>query len=91
MPAAESHDAAVEMRELNTLEKLDWREYLRELLQQLAGRPGAESDDDDRRPAVENTLSRKTSLEDHLMWQLRLSALSDQDKADRRHHHLQPQ
>ena len=28
MPAAESHDAAVEMRELNTLEKLDWREYL---------------------------------------------------------------
>src|SRR6266436_3152563 len=27
-PAAESHDAAVEMRELNTLEKVDWREYL---------------------------------------------------------------
>ena len=24
----ESHDAAVEMRELNTLEKIDWREYL---------------------------------------------------------------
>ncbi|MGO9057451.1 MAG: RNA polymerase factor sigma-54 [Candidatus Binataceae bacterium] len=79
LPAAESHDAAVEMRELNTLEKLDWREYLQNYSNNWQDGP-AESDDEDRRPAVENTLSRKTSLEDHLMWQLRLSALSDQEK-----------
>ena len=53
--------------------------------------PRRESDDDDRRPAVENTLSRKTSLEDHLIWQLRLSPLARGPTADRRHYHLQPQ
>ena len=79
MPAVESHDAAVEMRELNTLEKVDWREYLQNYSNNWQDGP-AESDDEDRRPAVENTLTRKTSLEDHLMWQLRLSALSDQEK-----------
>ena len=29
---------------------------------------------------MENTLTRRTSLEDHLMWQLRLSALDDDDQ-----------
>src|SRR5580704_625297 len=52
-PAAESHDAAVEMRELNTLEKLDWREYLQNYSNNWQDGP-AESDDEDRRPAVEN-------------------------------------
>lgn len=79
LSAAESHDAAVEMRELNTLEKLDWREYLQNYSNNWQDGP-AESDEDDRRPTVENTLSRKTSLEDHLMWQLRLSTLSDPEK-----------
>jgi RNA polymerase sigma-54 factor len=78
-PAAESHDAAVEMRELNSLEKVDWREYLENYSNNWQD-GSAESDDDDRRPAVENTLSRKTSLEDHLVWQLRLSPLSEDQK-----------
>jgi RNA polymerase sigma-54 factor len=78
-PPPESHDAAVEMRELNTLEKLDWREYLENYSNNWQDNP-AESDDDDRRPAVENTLTRKTSLEDHLMWQLRMSPLSEEEK-----------
>ena len=78
-PAAESHDAAVEMRELNTLEKVDWREYLENYSNNWQD-GSAESDDEDRRPAVENTLSRKTSLEDHLVWQLRLSPLTEDEK-----------
>ncbi len=78
-PAVESHDAAVEMRELNSLEKVDWREYLENYSNNWQD-TSAESDDDDRRPAVENTLSRKTSLEDHLIWQLRLSPLSEDQK-----------
>ncbi len=75
-PVVESHDAAVEMRELNSLEKVDWREYLENYSNNWQD-TSAESDDDDRRPAVENTLSRKTSLEDHLIWQLRLSPLAE--------------
>src|SRR5579885_837638 len=78
-PVAESHDAAVEMREINTLEKIDWREYVENYSNNWQDNP-AESDDDDRRPAVENTLTRKTSLEDHLMWQLRLSSLNEDEK-----------
>ncbi|HEV3110609.1 MAG TPA: RNA polymerase factor sigma-54 [Candidatus Binataceae bacterium] len=78
-PVAESHDAAVEIRELNTLDKIDWREYLENYSNNWQDNP-ADSDDEDRRPAVENTLSRKTSLEDHLMWQLRLSPLSEDEK-----------
>ena len=78
-PAPESHDAAVEIRELNTLEKIDWREYLENYSNNWQDNP-ADSDDEDRRPAVENTLSRKTSLEDHLMWQLRLSPMSEDQK-----------
>src|SRR5579885_3545309 len=78
-PAPESHDAAVEIREVSTLEKIDWREYLENYSNNWQDNP-AESDDDDRRPAVENTLTRKTSLEDHLIWQLRLSSLSEDEK-----------
>ena len=78
-PVVESHDAAVEIREVNTLEKIDWREYLENYSNNWQDNP-ADSDDEDRRPAVENTLSRKTSLEDHLMWQLRLSPLSEDEK-----------
>jgi hypothetical protein len=37
-------------------------------------------DDDDRRPALENTLVRRTHLPDHLVWQLRLSDLSEVEK-----------
>jgi RNA polymerase sigma-54 factor len=77
-PAPESHDAAVEIREAGNLEKIDWREYLENYSNNWQDNP-AESDDD-RRPAVENTLTRKTSLEDHLIWQLRLSPLSEDDK-----------
>ncbi|HKD69862.1 MAG TPA: RNA polymerase factor sigma-54 [Candidatus Binataceae bacterium] len=80
LPAAESHDAAVEMREMNTLEKIDWREYLENYSNNWQDSPPAEPDDEDRRPAVENTLTRKTSLEDHLMWQLRLSPLCEEEK-----------
>src|SRR5207237_4645385 len=40
----------------------------------------APSDDDDRRPALENILVKRTLLPDHLMWQLRLSDLSNTEK-----------
>ena len=77
--ATEAPDAAVELRELNRLDKLDWREYLENYSNnwQDGEAPSGGSDGDERRQALENTLTRKTSLEDHLMWQLRLSNLDD--------------
>jgi RNA polymerase sigma-54 factor len=71
--ATEGADAAAEMRE-PSLEKLDWREYL-ETHSNNWQDGEVPNDDDERRQALENTLTRKTSLEDHLMWQLQMSSL----------------
>jgi RNA polymerase sigma-54 factor len=78
--ATEAPDAAVELRELGRLEKLDWREYLENYSNNWQGGESGDPDDE-RRNTLENTLTRRTSLEDHLMWQLRLSNL---DAADQR-------
>src|ERR1700675_3235251 len=79
MVATEAPDAAVEIRELNNLEKLDWREYLENYSNNWQDGEAPDSDDD-RRQTLKNTLTRKTSLEDHLMWQLRLSNLDETDQ-----------
>ncbi|MGH7988455.1 MAG: RNA polymerase factor sigma-54 [Candidatus Binataceae bacterium] len=76
--ATEAPDAAVELRELNRLDKLDWREYLENYSNNW--QDGEAADPDDDRRTLENTLTRKTSLEDHLIWQLRLSALDQTDQ-----------
>ena len=76
--ATEAPDATVEIRELNQLEKLDWREYLEDYSNNWQGE--APDSDDDRRQTLENTLTRKSSLEDHLMWQLRMSNLDELDQ-----------
>jgi RNA polymerase sigma-54 factor len=76
--ATEGADAATELRD-PSLEKLDWREYLETYSNnwqdgELSG------DDDERRQTWENSLTRKTSLEDHLIWQLRLSSLDPNEQ-----------
>jgi RNA polymerase sigma-54 factor len=76
--ATEAPDAAVEMRELDRLDKLDWREYLENYANNWQdGGSGSSEPDDERRQTLENTLTRKTSLEDHLMEQLRESNLDE--------------
>ena len=39
----------------------------------------AMSDDGDAPPSWENSLTKKTSLEDHLIWQLRLSKITEKE------------
>jgi RNA polymerase sigma-54 factor len=73
--ATEGADAAAEMRD-PSLDKVDWREYL-ETYSNNWQDGEVPNDDDERRQALENTLTKKASLEDHLMWQLRLSSLDD--------------
>src|SRR5713101_4845567 len=68
---AEAPDAAAEVQDPG-IEKLDWREYLETYSNNWQdGEPPG--DDDERQRMLENRLTRRTSLEDHLMWQLRLS------------------
>src|SRR5208283_5268574 len=71
---AEAPDAAAEIQDPG-IEKLDWREYLETY--QNNWQDGETQNDEERQQAMENRLTRRTSLEDHLMWQLRLSALDD--------------
>jgi RNA polymerase sigma-54 factor len=74
---SEPHDAAVELN--GTLDKLDWREYLENYSNNWQNGGGSEQAEEDR-PSMESMLTRKASLEDHLMWQLRLSSLGDTDQ-----------
>jgi RNA polymerase sigma-54 factor len=59
-----------------TRDDLDWESYL-ENVDVSPYRAPADSED---RPSFENFLARKTNLGDHLMWQLRLSDLSETQK-----------
>ena len=71
---SEARDATTEIKEDGRLDKLDWREYLENYSNNWQDNQESEPDDE-RRQTLENTLTRRTSLEDHLMWQLRLSSL----------------
>src|SRR2546426_9872804 len=73
-------------RELSTADKigtLDWQEYLDTHSNSIHGSLTAEatSEDSDSPPSWENSLTKKTTLEDHLIWQLRLSKITEQESA----------
>jgi RNA polymerase sigma-54 factor len=74
-PAAEqSGDATVTDREPTDAEKIadvDWQNYM-DAYPQTGMAPVR---DDDDRPSIENTLSRRETLAEHLQWQLGLATL----------------
>jgi RNA polymerase sigma-54 factor len=77
---------AVVNRELSAVDKigtLDWQEYLDTHTNAMHSSLTAEamSDDGDAPPSWENSLTKKISLEDHLIWQLRLSRISAAEEA----------
>ncbi len=72
-------------RELSALDKigtLDWQEYIDTHSNAIHGSLTAEAtgEEGDAPPSWENTLTRKASLEDHLVWQLRLSKISEPEE-----------
>jgi RNA polymerase sigma-54 factor len=72
-------------RELSAVDKigtLDWQEYIDTHSNSMHGSLTAEaiSDDGEGPPSWENSLTKKTSLEDHLIWQLRLSKISEREE-----------
>lgn len=73
-------------RELSTVDKigtLDWQEYLDTHSNSIHGSLTAEAtgDDGDAPPSWENSITKKTSLEDHLIWQLRLSKMTEKEES----------
>jgi RNA polymerase sigma-54 factor len=73
-------------REISAVDKigtLDWQEYLDTHSNSIHGSLTAEAtaEDSDSPPSWENSLTKKTTLEDHLIWQLRLSKITEQESA----------
>ncbi|HWP23214.1 MAG TPA: RNA polymerase factor sigma-54 [Candidatus Binatia bacterium] len=82
-PAAEPSEATIN-REISAVDKigtLDWQEYLDTHSNAIHGSLTAEAnaDDSDAPPSWENSLTKKTTLEDHLIWQLRLSKITERE------------
>jgi RNA polymerase sigma-54 factor len=72
-----------EVEQASNIDQIDWKEFAENYSNDSHGASGAGSasdDDDDRRPAIENIMVKRTLLPDHLMWQLRLSDMSEADK-----------
>jgi RNA polymerase sigma-54 factor len=58
-------------------DEFDWENYLEN--SNLAPVQRQVSQDDDERPSFENFLTRRTTLPDHLYWQLQLSRFTDEE------------
>jgi len=85
LPGVDSPDAVLN-REVSAVDKigtLDWQEYLDTHSNSIHGSLTAEAtaEDGDSPPSWENSLTKKTTLEDHLIWQLRLSKITERESA----------
>ncbi|MDT8423814.1 MAG: RNA polymerase factor sigma-54 [Desulfuromonadales bacterium] len=72
---APGEEIAEVVGESEGLNDIDWQTYLEGY--SLSGPSGDNFADDDERPAYENLITKKQSLADHLMWQLKLTRLDD--------------
>ena len=79
----EPPDTPAEVEQASNIDQIDWKEFAENYSNDVHGATGAGAsgdDDDDRRPAIENIMVKRTLLPDHLMWQLRLSDMTDAEK-----------
>jgi RNA polymerase sigma-54 factor len=66
----------------NGLNNVDWEDYFRNHENDRHDIAAPRSDfDDEKRPSVENTLVRGQSLTDHLLWQLQMNELDEEEQA----------
>jgi len=84
-PAPVKDETATELApEASNLGDINWDEYLSDYANNftqgsLSGGSGGDYDEE-KRPSIENTLTRASSLADHLTWQLRMGDFSAQDQ-----------
>jgi RNA polymerase sigma-54 factor len=74
-PAPEVEDFQ-ELRAGEEIREMDWNAYLEGYNFSV----GEQYSDDDDRPSYENLLTKKGTLIDHLMWQLNLTRLTEQEQ-----------
>ncbi|HTM06923.1 MAG TPA: RNA polymerase factor sigma-54 [Verrucomicrobiae bacterium] len=79
---ADQPEPARELSAADRIGTMDWQDYLDTHSNSLHGSLTAEAggDEDEGPPSWENTLTKKTSLEDHLVWQLRMSRLTENEE-----------
>lgn len=75
-PAEDAEDFSEVKAGEETLQDMDWATYL-DSYNYSSGEQYY--DDDDDRPSYENLLTKKTTLFDHLLWQLKLSRVTEQE------------
>jgi RNA polymerase sigma-54 factor len=76
---AEASEEVKEVRgETEGLGEIDWQTYLEGY--NLGGSPADSYQDEDDRPSYENLLTKKSTLTDHLIWQLSLSRLDGDER-----------
>ena len=78
----EAPEPARELTAADRIGTMDWQDYLDTHSNSLHGSLTAEAggDEDEGPPSWENTLTKKTSLEDHLVWQLRMSKMTQREE-----------
>jgi len=80
--SAEAEVASDEVQELKEnpeeFNDVDWQTYLEG--NHLSGTSSEMYEGDDDRPSYENLLTKKSSLGDHLLWQLNLSRIADDER-----------
>jgi RNA polymerase sigma-54 factor len=85
-PPAPAEETASELApEQSNLSDINWEEYLADYannLSQGSMSAGSGGDfDEDRRPSLENTLTRTSTLAEHLTWQLRMGDFTEEERA----------
>src|SRR5579862_4332150 len=74
--APEQRETTSELEPNERMGEIDWKEYLDNYSNDWHGSSATPADsDDEKRPAIENTLVRSTSLTEHLIWQLRMTGM----------------
>jgi RNA polymerase sigma-54 factor len=87
-PETEWADTSLQRETTNELEpndrlsEIDWREYLDNYSNDWHGSSEVSTDqDDEKRPSLENTLVRSSSLTEQLIWQLRMAGVDPQEES----------
>ncbi|HUI25448.1 MAG TPA: RNA polymerase sigma-54 factor, partial [Candidatus Kryptonia bacterium] len=76
-PAETERETTSEVAPDNQNGEIDWKEYLENYRNDWQGATATPADyDEDKRPSLENTLVRSSSLTEHLIWQLRMAGLT---------------
>ena len=81
-PEISQRETTTEVEPDNGLNGVDWEDYFRNHENDRHDIAAPRSDfDDEKRPSVENTLVRGQSLTDHLLWQLQMNELDEEEQA----------